>query len=151
MMIQYANKAVMTYNTVAYSPWEGYRCAFNGDKGRLEINVVEGHYAAGGEPIAVANQSEKEKNYVQGGVEQTKIVVYPLWGEPYVVEVKKGEGGHGGGDPLLLEDVLVGKSQDEFRRAAFLKAGADAVLVGVGANKSMKSGLPVKVQELVKW
>ena len=151
MLIQYANRAVLTYNTVAYSPREGYRCAFNGSKGRLEIAVTEGNYSAGGEPIATTNLTSLEKNYIQGGVESTQIVVYPLFAEPYVVDVQKSAGGHGGGDPLLLEDVLVGKKGDEFGRAAFLKAGGDAVLVGVGANKSMETGLPVRVQELVKW
>lgn len=151
MIIKYSNRAVMTYNTYAYAPWEGYRCVFNGDKGRLEINVVEGNYAAGGEAIATKNLTDLEKNYIQGGVEQTKIVVYPLWKEPYVVDVQKGDGGHGGGDPLLLEDVLVGKKEDQFKRAAYLRAGGNAVLVGVGANKSMSSGLPIKVQELVNW
>jgi predicted dehydrogenase len=149
MVIKYKNRAVMTYNTYAYAPWEGYRCVFNGTKGRIEINVVEGGYSADG----VRRSKKKEdgaKSYVQGGVEQTKIIVHPLWEEPYEVEVIKGEGGHGGGDPVLLHDVLVG-SDDKFKRAAYIRDGGNAVLVGVGANHSMKSGLPVKVQELVNW
>ncbi|ETN43430.1 uncharacterized protein HMPREF1541_02589 [Cyphellophora europaea CBS 101466] len=151
MIIKYSNRAVMTYNTYAYAPWEGYRCVFNGSKGRIEINVVEGGYSAGGEAVTNQGLGDLEKNYIQGGVEQTKIVVYPLWDKPYVVDVEKGSGGHGGGDPVLLEDVLVGKKEDQFKRAAYLRAGGNAVLVGVGANHSMKSGLPIKVQELVKW
>ena len=31
----------MTYHLTAYSPWEGYRVAFNGTEGRVEIEVVE--------------------------------------------------------------------------------------------------------------
>lgn len=151
MVVKYANRAVMTYNTYAYAPWEGYRCVFNGDKGRLEINVVEMHYHPGGEPISEEGVSEREKPYIQGGVEQTKIVVYPLWGEPYVVPVNKQEGGHGGGDPVMLKDVLIGKEEDKYRRAASIRDGGNAVLVGVGANKSMASGLPIMVQDLVKW
>ena len=151
MVIRYTNRAVMTYNTYAYAPWEGYRCVFNGTKGRLEIEVVEGGYSAYGEPGKDNSVPPEEKPYIQPNVEKTKIVVYPLFAEPYVVSVEKGVGGHGGGDPVLLRDVLVGKEEDNFRRAAFIRDGGNAVLVGVGANHSMKTGLPIKVQELVKW
>ncbi|KAL0932482.1 oxidoreductase domain protein [Colletotrichum truncatum] len=151
MIIKYKNRAVMTYNTYAYAPWEGYRCVFNGSKGRIEVNVVESGYSAGGETVTEKGLGDLEKNYIQGGVEQTKIVVYPLFDEPYVVDVEKREGGHGGGDPALLRDVLIGDQGDKFKRAAYIRDGGNAVLVGVGANKSMKSGLPVMVQDLVHW
>ncbi len=151
MIIKYANGAVMTYNTYAYAPWEGYRCTFNGSKGRIEVNVEESGYSAGGEPVTSYDLTDLEKNYIQGGVEKTSIVVYPLFEKPYMVDIEKGQGGHGGGDPVLLEDVLVGSKTDEFKRAAYIRDGGNAVLIGVGANKSMKTGLPVMVQELVKW
>lgn len=151
MIIKYKNRAVMTYNTYAYAPWEGYRCVFNGSKGRIEINVVESGYSAGGEPVAKESDSGQEQPYIQGGVEKTKIVVYPLFEAPYVVDVVKGDGGHGGGDPVLLRDVLVGDVKDNFKRAAYIRDGGNAVLVGVGANHSMRTGLPIKVQDLVRW
>ncbi|KAF9875235.1 hypothetical protein CkaCkLH20_07055 [Colletotrichum karsti] len=151
MIIKYKNRAVMTYNTYAYAPWEGYRCVFNGSKGRIEVNVVESGYSAGGETVTEKGLGDLEKGYIQGGVEQTKIVVYPLFEEPYVVDVEKREGGHGGGDPVLLRDVLVGDESDRFNRAAYIRDGGNAVLVGVGANRSMKSGMPVMVQELIRW
>jgi len=152
MIIKYKNKAVMTYNTYAYAPWEGYRCVFNGSKGRIEINVVEGGYSAGGETVTNEGLGELEANYIQGGVEKTNIVVYPLWGQPYVVDVVKSEGGHGGGDPLLLRDVIAtSDGEDNFKRAAYSRDGGNAVLVGVGANRSMETGMPVQVQDLVKW
>lgn len=150
MVIQYKNRAVMTYNTYAYAPWEGYRCVFNGSKGRLEINVVESGYSAGGEPV-IAREKISEGDYIQGGVEQTKIVVYPLWDPAYVVDIVKQDGGHGGGDPVLLKDVLDGAEEDKFKRAAWIRDGGNAVLVGVGANMSMESGQAIKVQELVNW
>ncbi|KAH7177063.1 hypothetical protein EDB81DRAFT_52020 [Dactylonectria macrodidyma] len=150
MIIKYKNRAVLTYNTYAYAPWEGYRCVFNGTKGRLEINVVEGGYSPTGIPIHKSDGGA-DTEYIQGGVEQTKIVVYPMFDKPYVVEVASQEGTHGGGDPLLLRDVLIGDKGEGVDRAAFIRDGGNAVLVGVGANHSMKSGMPVKVQELVRW
>ncbi|CAK7243237.1 MAG: hypothetical protein STHCBS139747_004750 [Sporothrix thermara] len=156
MVITYKNRATMTYNTYAFAPWEGYRCVFNGSRGRLEINVFETGYSAAGDPIPTASASgrvtEQQREYVQGGVDEAKIVVYPLFAAPYAVDVVKGEGGHGGGDPVLLRDVLVGGSDDdEFHRAAFIRDGGNAVLVGVGANMSMQTGNAIKVQDLVKW
>merc|ERR1712070_1133524 len=115
MIIKYKNRTVMTYNTYAYAPWEGYRCVFNGSKGRIEINVVESGYNPLGEPI------NKETN------------------------------GTDGGDVVMLRDLLLGDQEDKFKRAAGIRDGGNAVLVGVGANKSMESGMPIKVQDLVKW
>ena len=151
MVITYKNRAVMTYNTYGYAPWEGYRCVFNGTNGRIEINVVESGYSATNEPGARKDVDAGKKDYIEPGVEETKIVVYPLFGEPYVVDVEKKEGGHGGGDPVLLQDVLVGDTKDSFKRAAYIRDGGNAVLVGVGANHSMKNGMPIKVQDLVHW
>ena len=162
MVIKYANGAVMSYNTYAYAPWEGYRCVFNGSQGRIEVNLVEGGYRAEGDPGVDNTKIVKEKKdgVVRPGVEEIKIVVYPLWGEAWEAESEKGEGGHGGGDPVLMRDVLLGKEGEEgsqeregdrWGRAAYIKDGGNAVLVGVGANMSMESGQAVKVQELVNW
>ena len=77
---------------------------------------------------------------------------FRIFGKPYVVPFDKSEGGHGGGDPVLLKDVLGGEGrEDEFKRAAFIRDGGNAVLVGVGANISMETGQPVRVQELVQY
>lgn len=152
MIIKYANSAVMTYNTYAYAPWEGYRCVFNGSKGRIEINVVESGYNPLGDPIEKESEEGADKgDYIQGGVEDTKIVVYPMFGKPYVVPVTKGEGSHGGGDVVMLRDLLLGDQEDPFKRAAGVRDGGNAVLVGVGANRSMSSGLPVMLKDLIKW
>jgi predicted dehydrogenase len=151
MIVRYKNDTVLTYNTYAYAPWEGYRCVFNGSKGRVEVDVVESGYSAGGEAVTKHDLTDLEKNYIQGGHEQTKIVVYPMFGKPYVVESGKAEGGHGGGDPAMMKDVLRGDEEDKFKRAADIRDGGNAVLVGVGANKSMETGMPIKVQELVNW
>jgi len=40
---------------------------------------------AGGAAVTKKGTTNLEKNYIQGGVEKTQIVVYPLFAEPYVV------------------------------------------------------------------
>lgn len=152
MMVRYQNKAVMTYNTYAYAPWEGFRCVFNGTKGRLEIEVREGQYIPGGEKVTNGEATPIEAKYIQGGVEKKTITVYPMFDKPYQVEIPEGKGGHGGGDPVMLNDVFGGhKAEDRFNRASFIRAGANAVLVGIGGNVSMRTGQPIKVQDLVHW
>lgn len=151
MIIKYSNGDVMRYNTCAYAPWEAYRCVFNGSKGRIEVNLVERVYPAGGEPVTGYNLTELERNYIQDGVEKISIVVYSLFEEPYIVNAEKGRGGHGVGDPVLRDDLLVGTKTDEFQRAAFIRDGGNAVLIGVGPIGQWKLGLSVKIQEVVKW
>lgn len=44
VLVRYQNKAILTYSLMAYQPWEGYRIAINGTKGRIEMNIVEQSY-----------------------------------------------------------------------------------------------------------
>ena len=75
-----------------------------------------------------------------------------MFGEPYDVTVARKEGGHGGGDPVMLDDLfLPGKNEDKYHRAADHIAGIRSILTGVAANQSIASGLPVKIDSLVKF
>ena len=74
-----------------------------------------------------------------------------MFGASYEVEIPKAEGGHGGGDPILLNDIFGKPVEDKFHRAANHIDGAMSILTGVAANKSIASGLPVKVDSLVKF
>jgi predicted dehydrogenase len=59
------------------------------------------------------------------------------------------EGGHGGGDLRMLQDLLRPGAPDPLARAADHRAGAMAVLTGIAANRSLASGLPVRVDDLL--
>ena len=119
-------------------PWEGYVVNFNGSKGRLEYRVKEQVYINGG-----GDRNE------EGAQQMNEIVVYPIFGESYIVEQDKGEGSHGGGDAVLLEDIFGNPKPDPFKRAASHIDGAYSILTGIAANKSIASGLPVKVKDLI--
>ena len=41
LIVDYARGATMSYSLSAFGPWEGYRVAFNGTEGRIELDVVE--------------------------------------------------------------------------------------------------------------
>jgi hypothetical protein len=76
------------------------------------------------------------------------LVVQRHWEAAREVPIDAGEGGHGGGDALMLADVFVGPAGDELGRAADYRDGMRAIAVGIAANRSLASGLPVRTGEL---
>ncbi|MDD5602989.1 MAG: Gfo/Idh/MocA family oxidoreductase [Eubacteriales bacterium] len=139
VMVRYRNNAILTYSLNAYMPWEGYKVAFNGSKGRIQVSIVEAAYVNAGGSAAM-----------EGAVKQKSISVFPMFGEPYEAVIEEGLGGHGGGDTVLLEDLFGTPEPDKFKRAASHVDGAMSILTGVAANKSMATGMPVNVAGLVQ-
>ena len=81
-----------------------------------------------------------------------EIVFQPHWGKAQVIDYEcESLAGHGGGDAKLLKNLFVGVDEDPLGLAADFHDGAKSILTGIGANISMKTGLPVKVQELIHW
>ncbi|HKI73787.1 MAG TPA: Gfo/Idh/MocA family oxidoreductase [Pseudomonadales bacterium] len=148
VMVRYENDVTMSYHLTAYSPWEGYRIAFNGDQGRLEFEVHENSYISGAQDDA----NIAENRDVAEIHEPAKILVRPHWQRPYEVELKRSnEGGHGGADVRLLQDVFMPGADDPLGRAANHIDGAKSILTGIAANKSLATGLPVDVRALVDF
>ena len=150
VMVRYRNNAVMTYSLCAHCPWEGYRIVFNGTKGRLEFNVDEKSFVDGkGENMAEFGMRELGEDRKQLVPE---IIFQPHWGKAQVITYDCDTlAGHGGGDAKLLKNLFVGVDEDPLGLAADFHDGAKSILTGIGANLSMQTGLPVKVQELIHW
>ncbi|MPM73783.1 putative oxidoreductase YteT [bioreactor metagenome] len=150
VMVRYKNNTVMTYSLCAHCPWEGYRVVFNGTKGRLEFNVVERSFcSAEGEDFNSFGMRELDEDRSKLLPE---ILFQPHWGKAQVIEYSADTlAGHGGGDERLLKHLFVGVDEDPLGLAADYVDGAKSILTGIGANISMKTGLPVKVQELIHW
>ena len=145
---RYDNGVLLTYSLLAYSPWEGYRIAVTGDKGRIEVDLVEQvgkQFVAGAEETL---QTDPEAVAKFGG---KHIWVFPMFGRPYEVEIPEGKGGHGGGDAVMLEQIFAEQPPaDPFARAASHIDGAASILLGIAANESIASGKPVQVSDLLK-
>jgi predicted dehydrogenase len=140
VLVSYDTGAKLAYSLNAFSPWEGFVVSFSGSKGRLERKEVHSTYVSGDgkTPHEVAQ-------------EQSYLRVYPHFAQPYSLEEWTGEGGHGGGDPLLLDDIFSSEPKpDKYLRAADHRSGAYSILTGVAANHSMKSGRLVRIDELVQ-
>ncbi len=140
VLVKYKSKAIMTYSLNAYMPWEGYRVVFNGNKGRIEVNVVEKSYVNAG--------GEKSQ---EGALKGKQLKVFPMFDEPYSVEIEEGIGGHGGGDRVMLNDIFGVPADDRFKRAASHVDGAKSILTGIAGNMSLRTGLPVTVKDLVQF
>jgi len=148
VLVKYKNETTMSYHLTAYSPWEGFRIAFNGTRGRLEYEVAEKSYVSGS--LKDINQPEHGSAAEPLVEEPVKILLRPHWGRPVSIPVEQtSEGGHGGGDRLLLEELFRGGAPDPLSRATDHRAGALAVLTGIAANRSLATGLPVAVDDLL--
>jgi predicted dehydrogenase len=160
VLVGYRSGASMTYSLTAHSPWEGYRVAVNGTRGRAELEVVERAQVEAGtasdllawkeERPAVGSSVTPVTPGEGTGVRSngTRLVVQRHWDVATEVVVHEGEGGHGGGDELLLSDVFRGPGEDPLRRQASYVDGLRSVAVGVGVNLSLAEGRLVRLSEL---
>ncbi|UCD24001.1 MAG: Gfo/Idh/MocA family oxidoreductase [Gemmatimonadota bacterium] len=127
--IRYANGVQVSYSCTTYSPYEGYRIAFNGTKGRMEAWIKER------QPWQAENHDE--------------IRVTDNFGETELIQISHATGGHGGGDTRLLDRIFKDPTApDPNRLAAGARDGAMSILIGVAARTSVKTGEPVKIASL---
>lgn len=131
-LVKYSNGATMAYSLDAHMPFEGYRVAFNGELGRLEIRDYER------QPWEVPEADE------------TEIYVTKSFGLRRRVTFKQGEGGHGGGDDFLRELIFRNASAPEHLRLPDSRAGAMSCLTGIAARKSIEEKRAIKIADLVK-
>lgn len=128
-ILRYANGVQVSYSCTTYSPYEGYRIAFNGTKGRLEAWIKE-------------RQPWQEPEY-------DEIRVTDNFGQTELIRVPHGGGGHGGGDTRLKDKIFrYPDAPDPYHQAAGLRDGAMAILPGIAARISVETGRPVKIAGL---
>ena len=149
---RYRNGVLLTYSLLAYSPWEGYKVAITGNRGRVEVDLIESvgkTFIMGQEETLEAKEEQARLRQQFGGAE---IRVYPMFDRPYVAEIPKvSGGGHGGADPFLLEQIFAPNPPvDPYNRAASHIDGAASILMGIAANESIATGQMINVDELLK-
>ena len=140
--VRYQNGVLLSYSLIAYSPWEGLKVAVTGTKGRIELEIAENINHLQGDGSAKASK---------GAFKAATMRVFPMFGDGYLVDVPRGKGGHGGADPVMLEQIFSpDPPHDPFHRAASHIDGAASILVGISGNISMESGQLVNVSDLFK-
>lgn len=128
-VVHYSNGVNMSYSVNTFMPIEGYRLAFNGTKGRLEVRDYE------------------RQPWDPG--DETEMHLLRNFGERVKVDLPAAEGGHGGGDRRLLDLVFRQAEAPEHMRLPGSRAGAMSCLTGIAARKSTDTGAPVKIASLV--
>jgi len=146
VIVDYDSGATLSYALNAHSPWEGYRIAVNGTEGRAELTVIERAAVVFGEdgrpvldPSAIGQDDTRER-----------LTLQRHWEEASDVPIPQGVGGHGGGDASLVADVFnrVSVDDDPLHRPAGFESGLRAISVGIAANRSLETGLPVLYTDL---
>ncbi|MBX3082744.1 MAG: Gfo/Idh/MocA family oxidoreductase [Anaerolineae bacterium] len=140
---RYRNNALLSYCLIAYSPWEGLRVCITGNKGRVELEVVENaNFLLGDKQLATLQASKS-------GFKEVRLTLYPMFGAAHEIEIPLTEGGHGGADPVMLEQIFSpNPPPDPFHRAASHIDGAASIMMGISANESIRTGKLIKVDDL---
>jgi predicted dehydrogenase len=139
-LIRYENGIEAAYTLTAFSPYESMRCAFEGDRGRLEYVV---RYNTGW-----TRSGQRLPGVEEHAGESLRLFLPGKGIRDVTIPARKG--GHGGADPRLRaeffgRDWSAGRSEN----MASLEEAVQAVLIGAAANRSIAAGKPVNVQRLL--
>ena len=127
--VSYDGGAMMSYSLNSTCPYEGWRIAINGSKGRLE-----------------AYMPETGPDY---NPDFDTIRVFDLDNNVTEYRVTKSKGGHGGGDERLRRMLFLDNQPDPLGHAAGTKAGAESIMIGAAANVYIREGRTVDIWELL--
>ena len=127
--VRYKGGALLNYSCNFSLPYEGYRLAINGTKGRLE---TQEWHAPARTPFPV-----DDRQYVD---------YFPLFGSRERYWAVPEMGSHNGGDPLIREDLFIGPDPD--RPYKMLSGAEDAwhsVAIGEAVWRSIKEEKIIKL------
>ena len=146
--VKYENNVILNYSLTTYSPYEGWRVAFNGTDGRIEAWLDIPYLSK----VNVDQAEMHAKEMEQTGKEETEfepIIVHKLWEDYETVKVPIERSGHGGGDKRLHDKIFLHpEEKDPYDRAAGLRDGVMSILIGIAARKSIESGESIQIAEL---
>ena len=124
--VKYRNGVLLNYSANFSTPYEGYNLAINGTHGRLETTEFMG-VGAFLPKIHTDNQH---------------IDYFPIFEGRERIHVPSAQGGHGGGDPLILEDIFLGENPN--RKYDILAKSVDglrAIAIGDAVFTSIQEGV----------
>lgn len=147
--IKYKNNVIANYSLTTYSPFEGWRIAFNGQKGRIEAwldipwmnndNLDQ-------ESLHAAEMNQQNAN----DFINEPVILYKNWEDYKVIQVKSERAGHGGGDKRLHDKIFKNpNAADPYNHSAGLRDGVMSVMVGIAARRSIEQNKPIKISDLV--
>jgi predicted dehydrogenase len=147
--IIYANGVTVNYSLTTYSPYEGWKLAFNGFNGRIDS----------WEDIPFQKADVDQANRHSAEMTQTKDEKPESFDEIFVMDnfsrqgetiyIPKYKGGHGGGDRRMHDLIFNNpKNENPYKIMAGTRDGAMSCLIGVAARKSIAMKRSVRISEL---
>lgn len=133
VLVRYVGGAVLNYSLNTYSPLEGMRVSFTGEKGRLEYSFLRKVSAA----------------TLHDGAYAPILTFTPLVGEARNIAIEAASGGHGGADPKLQEYLFSGDGANADGSAAGYGQAIYSTMIGIAANHSLVTGRPASISELL--
>jgi len=150
VLIKYANDVQVNYSLTTYSPFEGFRIAFNGKYGRLETHEGIPWRDSAQEDQAELHEKEMDQSsHTKSELQYHEIVSQRNFEDYKRIEFPYVRSGHWGGDRLMANEIFRGETIDPaLRHAANTRDGSMAVLIGIAARNSIDEGRTVKIAEL---
>lgn len=138
VQVRYRSGVILNYSLNAFCPYEGFYVRIVGDRGMMEYKEFHSAHVVGRAP------SE------EGEPPPPTLTVMPLFEKARTVPLQWGEGSHGGGDLLLQEQVFARRPpRDKLHRGAGHEQGLASAIIGIAANRSIRSGRAVNVSSLI--
>lgn len=131
--VKYKNGAMMTYTLNTLSPYEGFKLTIGGTKGRMECDYYHCRW----------NSDIHAR--------QIRTYTYDKYGDVQIENIGETSGGHDGADDLIINDLFRGRTDgDPLNQIAGVRDGLMSIGIGIALNKSVETGMPVKVADLYK-
>jgi predicted dehydrogenase len=147
--IKYANGVTVNYSLTTYSPYEGWRIAFNGFDGRLETwqDIPYQEAATVNQEQRHALEMSQDKDALPG--QYRDIMVMDNFAKQHeIIKVPQYAGGHGGGDKRMHNRIFRNPADNPYNILAGTRDGAMSLLIGVAARKSIEQNRAVNISEL---
>lgn len=147
--IIYANGITANYSLTTYSPYEGWKIAFNGTKGRIDTweDIPFMQKVQEDQSKKHAIEMSQAEDAVPGEVREIIAMdnfakQYEIYTTPII------KSGHGGGDVRMQRRMFVDTNDNPHHIMAGTRDGAMSILIGIAARKSIQLKRPVKISEL---
>ena len=130
--VKYKRGCILTYSLVAYAPCEGWRLSVTGTEGRIETDMrLRGDNTFNG-----LDSIHVFLPYDADGQNRSRTLTMP-----------RNTSKHMGADEQLRQGLFRGIKQDNLHQYATACDGVKAVMIGICANRSIKDGRMVAVNE----
>lgn len=150
VQIKYANNVQVAYSLTTYSPYEGFRLAFNGRKGRMETWEGVPSLMDVQEDQSQLHAKEMDQSaHTKAELQYHEIITQSNFGEFERIKSPFIRKAHWGGDPIMMDEILRGRvANSGLHQGSDYRDGAMAVLIGIAARQSIDKGRAVRIDEL---